>query len=177
LVKNENIYIKDACIIIDLFDLEIFHIFLQIDAVIIVTQAVAREITDINQKALLEKHINSKDIVLRPDGDIHDIKALTDKYRGISYSDATALDAALKTNGTLLSADGLLRKACKNEGGDIYGSLWVICQLVELGFISVSEAVAKTNTLMVINPRTPKQLCKKIIKEFEAKTATYHTNK
>ena len=173
----KNILVKDACIIIDLMELDLLDVFLSLDYIVITSQSVVKEITDETQAELLANQIRANNMQKENDGELSDILNLMGKYTGISYADATVLELSLRINATLLSADKLLRKAGENEGATICGTLWVIRELYMSEMISSAIAITKINELIKINTRIPINLCKKLIKEIEKHQATYYINK
>lgn len=177
MANGKNILVKDACIIIDLIELDLLDVFLSLDYIVITSQSVVKEITDETQAELLANHIRANKMQKENDGELSDILNLMGKYTGISYADATVLELSLRINATLLSADKLLRKAGVNEGATICGTLWVIKELYMAEIISSAVANTKINELIQINTRIPINLCKKLIKEIEQHQATYYINK
>jgi len=177
LANAKNILVKDACIIIDLIELDLLDVFLSLDYIVITSQSVIKEITDKTQAELLANHIKANRMQKENDGELDAILKLMGKHTGISYADATVLELSLRIEATLLSADKLLRKAGKDEGATICGTLWVIKELYLTKMISSTVAVTKINELIKINTRIPFNLCKNLIKEIEQHQATYHINK
>ncbi len=175
--KSKKILVKDACIIIDLIELDLLDIFLSLDYIVITSQSVVKEITDEGQAFLLDDLIKNSKIQKEKDGSLMDILNLMNKYPGISYADTTVLELSLRINATLLSADKLLRKAGNKEGATICGTLWVIIELFNSKLISNEVAIEKVRLLMKINSRIPIKLCKTLITEFEQDKITYNTNK
>jgi len=176
LANIKNILVKDACIIIDLIELDLLDVFLSLDYIVITSQSVVKEITDEAQAELLANHIKANNMQKENDGELSDILNLMQKYTGISYADATVLELSLRINATLLSADKLLRKAGKNEGTTICGTLWVIKELYMSKIINSTIAITKINELTQINTRIPVTLCKNLIKEIEQHQTSYHIN-
>lgn len=164
---KETILVKDACILIDLMQLDIFEMFAQTDYVILTTDAVVREITNPEQSTLLNQVLESGQIIREKDGSLAEVLVLQRKYRGISYQDATALELSKRKGGMLISADGLLRKAGVKEQVTVHGTLWVILELVKLKVLDNVSAVAKVKLLMKINAWISNSLCLKTIKTLE----------
>lgn len=172
-----QILVKDACIIIDLIELNLLRGFLTLNYDVITTSAVIIEITDLNQKNELEESLNSGKILVDDNGSLIDIMALQAKYSGLSYADASVLEVALRKQVMLITADGLLRKAAVNENNTVHGTLWVIETLHYNRIISVQTAIGKIKELMQINKRISPEICFTVIKRIEEEETTYHINK
>ena len=72
---------------------------------------------------LLVTSVNSDELAL--------VNVLSGKYQNLSFYDAVALAIAIKRKWTLLSGDGFLRKAAKNEKIVCHGSIWIYDQLLK----------------------------------------------
>jgi len=178
LLKNPNhILVKDACIIIDLIELNLLNSFSLLNYEVMTTSAVVLEITEENQKIELEKSLEAGEIRTEDNGALMDIMALQQKYRGLSYADASVLEVALRKQVLLITADGLLRKAAVNEGNAVHGTLWAIETLHYNRIISVKMATEKIKELIQINKRISSEICYTTIKKIEEEETTYHINK
>jgi len=165
--NNNQILVKDACIIIDLIQLDLLKGFLTLGYKVYTTSSVISEITDSDQEEILNTTITSKQITNMPDGDLFDVLRYQKAYKGISFQDATVLELAKRINGTLLSADGLLRKAGIKEKIIVHGTLWVIHTMFEGQIISKDEAIERIGYLLKINARISSEVCSKVIKKIE----------
>lgn len=174
---TNKILVKDACILIDLIELNLLSGFLSLDYEVITTSAVVFEITDENQAEELEKNISGGLIKTEDSGTLIDIMNLKETYGGLSYADATVLELALRKQAILITADGLLRKAGVQEGSGVHGTLWVIETLHYNRKITIDTATQKIKNLMQINKRISSELCFSIIKRIEQEETTYHLNK
>lgn len=172
-----EILVKDACILIDLIELNLLSIFTALDYEVLTTSAVVMEVTKKSQKMELEKCIVNGDVKTEDSGSLSGIMTLQEKYRGLSYADASVLELALRKQVILLSADGLLRKAALNEDNQVHGTLWIIEKLHYKRMISVGTAVGKLQELMRINKRITSEICYATIKRIEEEETTYHLNK
>ena len=148
-----------------------------LDYEVITTSAVVLEITDENQKIELEKSLESGDIKTEDNGTLKDIMALQEKYRGLSYADASVLEVALRKQVMLVTADGLLRKAAVKEENTVHGTLWVIETLHYNRIITIKTAIEKIKELIHVNKRISNEICFSAIKRIEEEETTYHINK
>ena len=178
LLKNTNqILVKDACIIIDLIELNLLKSFSMLNYEVITTSAVVLEITDENQKIELQESLEVGEIKIEDNGSLMDIMALQEKYKGLSYADASVLEVALRRQVMLVTADRLLRKAAVNEENAVHGTLWVVETLHYNRIITVKMAIEKIKELMQINKRISSEICFTTIKRIEEEETTYHINK
>lgn len=158
---------KDACILIDLIQLDLLQLFFTLDFKLYTTESVINEIKDVEQAEIVSLAVKQNDIIEMPDGELFEVLVYQRTYHGISYQDATVLELAKRIEGTLLSADGLLRKAGIKEKIQVHGTLWVIYTLYETEMIDKEKAIHKINYLLTINSRISSELCKKMIKKIE----------
>jgi predicted nucleic acid-binding protein len=61
-------------------------------------------------------------------------------YPGASSNDLFALSLARQENCPLVTGDGILREACIKEKVVIYGTLWIVDELISHDIISEDEA-------------------------------------
>lgn len=174
---SEQILVKDACIIIDLIELNLLEIFLLLDYEVVTTLSVVSEITNEEQRIQIDSFIASKSIKIEAEGSLSDIMTLKSKYIGLSYADATVLELALRKKATLVTADRLLRKAGVNENNKVHGTLWIIKTMHYCRVISCKEAIEHINKLSNINKRICQDMCFTVIKSIEEEETTYHLNK
>ncbi|MCF6296064.1 MAG: hypothetical protein L3J25_10300 [Flavobacteriaceae bacterium] len=172
-----KIIIKDSCIIIDLIELELIDFFLKLEYHILTTENVVEEITEINQKEKLGKLISVNSIMVDGDFDLNKVFDIMNNNGNLSFTDATVLELALRSEGILLTSDNALRRESKKLQRKTHGILWVIEALYENGIISAIIARDKVNLLMEINQRIPKQICKQLLIKLEKKQKTYNYNK
>lgn len=158
--------VKDTNIIFDLWDLDLMDQFLQVDLSIHITAFVYNEINDKEQK--FESYFKAN-LITKDTGDLERILDVIDKYNIGSLADASVLEFALRKDAMVLTNDERLKKIISNNGIEVHGLLWCIEYLIIKGKITWSTAKLKVEKWMSINERTPKDLCKKFIKEIEIK--------
>ena len=177
LTNRGNIIIKDSCIIIDLIELNLIGHFLSLDYYVITTVNVVDEISIDQQKVILESYLESNQIVLDDMMNLGKTLAIMNEYNGLSFTDASVLELAIRINGTMLTSDNTLRKAGMASGKETHGSLWAIRVIFEKGLISRHEATNKIHELMRINKRITLNLCKDLLSTLDSEKATYNPNK
>lgn len=167
-MSNENnIIIKDACILFDLIDLELIDHFFEMGFVVLTTQAVIDEITDPRQSEIVINHMDLGNISIDQFGNDEFIIELYSEHKGLSLTDCSVIDLAFRTGGILLSSDRSVRKISKDHNIDVHGILWVIQELIDHGIISVSNGCGKLSDYLEINPRAPKRKIYTLIEKLK----------
>lgn len=154
---EKTIVIKDACILIDLVDLDLLEAFYQLEVTAVTTGFVIAEILDEEQAVAVRKVVSDGKLTVYDDGDIAEITALTDQHPGLSFADCSVLELAFRVPGIILSADGSLRNEAKRRQLTVKGSLWVLNQLVEQNFMTKAECLVKLDLYPRVNSRAPKR--------------------
>jgi len=151
------IVIKDACILFDLIDLEILSEFYKLDCVVITTPQVIYEITNEKQLAEINGYIEADKLKVDGTGDLSDIVTITDENPGLTLTDASVIEIALRKNAAVLSSDKSLRNISQKKGLQVMGVLWIIERLYNVGIIEKEVALTKLAIYPEINKRAPKQ--------------------
>lgn len=154
LVQNKNqIVIKDACIFIDLIELDLLDHFYELGYIICTTPFVLDEIVQPNQVERIGMFVENGKVFVDDSGSLEDIQKVFQSDSGLSFTDASVLELAQRTGGWLLSSDGCVRKIGKKSGIEVYGILWVIERLTDKGLLDPLEAIARLERYMEINSR------------------------
>ena len=165
---EQTIVIKDACILIDLVDLDLLEAFYQLDVRAVTTGFVVAEILDEEQVVAVKKVVDDGRLTVYDDGDLAEINALTNQHPGLSFADCSVLELAFRVPGIILSADGSLRNEAKRRQLTVKGSLWVLNQLVEQGFMTKEVCLAKLDLYPRVNSRAPKRDIQLLISKLNA---------
>lgn len=146
-----KIAVTDACIFIDLHDLDLVASFFNLEIEIHTTTAVYFELYPEQQLVLkayqsvgrLEIHnLQERDFI-----EIH-----SEKYpRSLSETDKSVLHLANKLNACVLSSDKVLRNCAKNKEIEYHGMLWIFDQLVDSTELTKKEAGNKLRQLLQTN--------------------------
>ena len=143
--------ITDACIFIDLYDLQITAQFFSLDIEIHTSVDVIKELYE-NQQQMLQAFQSVGKLT------VHIIKEeekrqilLTTYPKSLSESDKTVLYLAVKLNAIVLSSDKAVRNTAKNNAINYHGMIWIFDQLVGNNLISESEASIKLKQLIISN--------------------------
>ncbi|MFH2047963.1 MAG: hypothetical protein ABIJ12_00835 [bacterium] len=153
-----NIYIADANILFDLFDIDLFEAFLRLDLNVHISQFVMDETEEPGQRERVE---NNDGILVQyfDSNDLEQIQLIDQNNRGLSFEDCSILLMRQKQEAVILTGDGLLRRTAEKNGYEVHGIIWVLDRLIEKGLLTCSIARDELIKLMAINKRLPKTLC------------------
>jgi predicted nucleic acid-binding protein len=142
-----KVSISDACIFLDLFDLELIDSFFSLDLEIHSSSEVVDELFD-HQKDRLKQYQNQTKILIHS-LDKEDWDAIYRKRypNTICYNDKIALYLSDKLDCLLLSSDKVVRQIAKKKSIEYHGILWVFDQLIENQKISKTDAITKLGKL------------------------------
>ena len=143
-----KIAITDACIFIDLFELDIVDHFFKLDMEVHTSADVLNELDSQQQEALKGFIASSKFTYHVLSGE--ELKAInaSDYPKALSNSDKTVLFLAENMDAVLLSSDKLVRNTARKKGIDYHGLLWILDRLKEHTIITAEKAIEKINMLM-----------------------------
>lgn len=143
--------IADACIFIDLYDLELTTQFFGLELEFHTSLDVLNELY-LHQQQLLSAFQSVGKLI------VHNIKAderteiiNTNYPKSLSESDKTVLYLAAKLNAIVISSDKTVRNTAKKNAIDYHGMLWVFDQLVLQKILNKSEASTKLKSLINSN--------------------------
>lgn len=143
--------ITDACIFIDLYDLQLTAQFFSLNLEIHTSVDVLNELYE-NQQQMLSAFQSVGKLTA------HNIKEEDKKAilsipypKSLSESDKTVLYLAEKLNAMVLSSDKTVRNTAKNKAIDYHGMIWIFDQLVKNNLISKAEASEKLKHLITSN--------------------------
>lgn len=147
-----KIAITDACIFIDLYDLELISSFFNLEIEIHTTSAVLFELYP-DQQQILKAYKSVNKLI------IHNLKEddLIEIYSGtypksLSETDKSVLYVANKLNACVLSSDKTLRNCAKNKGIEYHGMIWIFDKLIETNTLTKKAATQKLKLLLKMNP-------------------------
>jgi predicted nucleic acid-binding protein len=146
-----RIAITDACIFIDLYDLQLTASFFSLDMEIHTSVDVLNELYE-NQQQMLSAFQSVGKLTAHNITEEEKIKILSISYpRSLSKSDKTVLYLASKLNATVLSSDKAVRVTAKKNAIPYHGMIWIFDQLVDGELISKQEASDKLKGLITTN--------------------------
>jgi len=161
-----DIYIADANILFDLFDIDLFGAFLGLDLNVHISQFVIDEIEKPDQK---ERMTDCERIFVQyfDSDDLEQIQLIDQNNRGLSFEDCSILLMRQKQEAIILTGDGLLRRTAEKNGYEVHGIIWVLDRLIEKGLLTCFIARDKLMELLAINKRLPKTLCDNRLEAWE----------
>ncbi len=163
---EKDIVIQDACIIFDLIDLGLIGHFFELKLTVFTTPQVIAEITDPDQLEVIKAFIENGRLGVDREGDFDKVEEIFNTTSGLSYTDCSVLELALRRSWTVLSSDLSLRKATMKNGLIVRGVLWIIDELVVQKIIDSEKAIKNLNSYLQINSRAPKYEIHEMIKRL-----------
>jgi hypothetical protein len=146
-----KIAITDACIFIDLCELDLITIFFSLSLEIHTSLDVFNELYPVQQQLL--KAFESVGKL-----SLHNIlmadrqQILAGSYpKGLSANDKTVLYLAEKLGAMVLSSDKAVRAYARTKAIEYHGMLWIFDRLVEVSAISPTDAATKLKQLIFTN--------------------------
>ncbi len=143
--------VTDACIFIDLYDLQLTAQFFNLDIEVHTSIDVIKELYE-NQQQMLSAFQSVGKL------SVHIIKEeekkviLASAYpKSLSDSDKTVLFLASKLNAMVLSSDKTVRNFANINKIDYHGMIWIFDQLIMNGLITTQEASTKLKQLILTN--------------------------
>jgi len=158
MLDDNQILIKDSCIIFDLFDLGLLQEFFLLKCQFYTTPQVISEITDTRQLYQLNQFVTDGILKVDMGGQIETIQILLEQHTGLSFTDCSVLELSMRMSGIILTADKALRNiATKNHLHHVRGMIWVFSLLLENNLITKEIALEKLDMYPQINNRVPKR--------------------
>ncbi|MBO9573105.1 MAG: hypothetical protein J7497_13015, partial [Chitinophagaceae bacterium] len=149
--KPMQIAITDACIFIDIYELQLNASFFELEIIVHTSIDVFNELYPEQQKVLKIYQASGKLF-------LHTISAedrsiiFKEKYpKSLSQTDKTVLHLAVKLNAMILSSDASVRNYAKKNSIEYHGMLWVLDQLVDQKLLSGQEATKRLDKLIKTN--------------------------
>ena len=155
MLTESRLLVKDSCIIFDLIDLNLLDAFFQLEYVIFTTNQVVNEIKVPDQLAKVNGLISMGKLKIDDEGSLENIYALFNENPGLSFTDCSVLECALRRAGILLSADKSLRNVAKEMNLTVRGIIWIIEELIHNSIISRESAIKLLKIYPSINKRVP----------------------
>ncbi|MBX7140504.1 MAG: hypothetical protein K1X63_05420 [Chitinophagales bacterium] len=163
--KNE-IVVQDACILIDLVDLDIIDDFHLLGLVVFTSKAVIEEITDEEQYGRISICIEKGLLLIDTEGDDEVTLSMFDEITGLSLADCSVLEFAIRKQCAILSSDKRLRNECNKRSLEVRGILWIIEELYIRKIITHEFALERLKIYPEVNDRAPKGEIEKLISKL-----------
>lgn len=166
---TDRIIIKDSCVLFDLIDLDLLSDFFSLELQIHTTIHVISEVTEEHQLQEVNRFINSGDLLVDGNGTYEVIQEIYEECSGLSFTDCSVLEFAMRTDGLVLSSDKSLRKEILKRKFNVRGLLWVINELCDRDILSIDLSIYKLKEYSKINNRAPKLEISRLIEKLENK--------
>lgn len=165
----KDLIITDTNVFIDLIKADALEYFMQLNYRILTTGFVVNEINHPEQKATLERCLTPErvEIIEFSGEEMLSILRFRTRRNLKRLTDKSVLFLAIQRQCPLLSGDGDLRKEAQDNGLTVFGSLWVVNQLVEQGICSAQEGIIFLRRLERCNPRLPKKILEEMMERLE----------
>lgn len=146
-----KIAVTDACIFIDLHNLELTNSFFNLDIEIHTTSAILHEL-HYEEKRILQVYESDEMLTIHNLQEHDYIEIFTVDYpKSLSEADKSVIHIANKLNACVLSSDKTLRNCAKNKDIEYHGMIWIFDKLVEEGLLSKEDAAIKLKRLVSTN--------------------------
>lgn len=89
-------------------------------------------------------------------------------YPKLSIYDAFALTLAAHESAPLLTGDGHLRSAADSEGIRVYGTLWLMEQMLIQELLTLPEMEAAYEAMLAVQRRLPQQEIRRQLKRLKS---------
>jgi len=165
---NNEIVIKDSCILFDLIDVGLLQDFFKLELLAYTTQQVLDEITEESQLTEIVFYINNGRLIIDSEGPYDSIAVIYDENPGLSFTDSSVIELASRKNGVILSADKSLRNEAVRRNFTVRGLLWIIEELHTKKIISFEKALESLRIYPEINKRAPKKEIDKLITKLNS---------
>lgn len=163
---KEEVVIKDACILFDLIDLGLLSSFYQLKLIVITTPGVLSEIIDEAQLAAVNAYVENGRLQIDYFGMLDAISDIVENNPGLSFTDASVLEAASRRNATILSSDKSLRNESQRRGLIVRGTLWILEELCNQKIVERNIMLEKLRKYPEVNKRAPKTEIENLIKKY-----------
>lgn len=143
--------VTDACIFIDLIDLQLSSEFFGLPIEIHTSLDVFNELYD-DQKEILKAYQSVGKLIIHNLSPREKNKIQTTEFpRSLSDNDKTVIFLAEKLNARIISSDKAVRNFAKSKSIEYHGMFWIFDRLTELGLLSPADAIRKINRLFSSN--------------------------
>lgn len=138
-----RVAVTDACIFIDLIELDLISVFFQLDVEMHTSVSVMDELYQ-DQKQILEAY---QDVGKLKVHNLQEVDFLemgkTSFPRGLSIQDRTVIYLAKKLGGAMvISSDKLVRDFAGTQGLPFHGIFWILDQVMDGSLLSKSKVLS-----------------------------------
>jgi len=101
-------------------------------------------------------------------GQLLEVTVLRGRHLALSVEDLFALVLARALKVPLLTGDRRLRELASQQGVPVYGTLWVLDELVRLGVVAPARAAEALERMLTHGTRLPRAECQKRLERWKA---------
>ncbi|HLT79780.1 MAG TPA: hypothetical protein VKZ86_02055 [Cyclobacteriaceae bacterium] len=146
-----RIVVTDACIFIDVIDLQLTSKFFGLDLEIHTTIDVFNELYP-NQQQILQAYQQSKKLIIHILSHEEQEEILEEDFpASLSPEDCSVIYITRKLDAIVLSSDKPVRNYAKKKAIDYHGMIWLFDQLVTQELLTKPEAITKLKKLVFGN--------------------------
>lgn len=146
-----RIVVTDACIFIDVIDLQLAAKFFDLELEIHTTVDVFNELYP-HQQQILHAYQQTKKLTVHILSAEEQSAILAENFPlSLSPEDCTVIYTAQKLEAVILSSDKPVRNHAKRLAIEYHGMIWIFDQLVTEGLLTKQEAIAKLKQLVFSN--------------------------
>ena len=164
--QKTEIVIKDACILFDLIDLDILDHFYQLELIVFTSPQVIEEISNESQLKTINYYVENKKLLIDAFGNFEIIQELFNINPGLSFTDCSVLELAIRKRATILSSDKSLRNESQRRNIPVKGVLWILEELYLKGHLSKEQIINKITKYPEFNKRAPIKETAKLIERL-----------
>ena len=164
---NNEVVVKDACIFFDLIDMGLLADFYELGLTVITTPQVIDEVKDEQQLAAINVYIANGKLQIDHFGQLETIVAVLDTAKGLGFTDASVIEAAMRRQAVILSSDKSLRNEAGRRHIVVRGMLWILEQLYEQGIANLTATLAALTRYSEVNVRAPKSEIETLIAKLK----------
>ena len=164
-----DIVVSDTNIFIDLIAVGLLERSCELPIRIHTVDYVINEITDVSQKAIINKLANDgKIIVKRFDSEefLRIIGIYFSRSNNVSVTDCSVWYYAKQNSFRLLTGDNKLKNSAIADGVQVSGILYLTDMLVEQKIVNETDMADKLEELLTINSRLPKKIIDERIAKY-----------
>ncbi len=163
-----RVAVTDACIFIDLIELDMISVFFQLDVEMHTSVSVMNEMYQ-DQKQILEAYqdVGKLKVHNLQEEDFLEMGKISFP-RGLSIQDKTVIYLAKKLGGAMvISSDKLVRDFAGSQGLPFHGIFWILDQVMVESLLSKSKAMSILSQMPKVNSLYQAVFMKKEIEKRE----------
>lgn len=152
-----RVAITDASVFFDLLNTGVLPEFFRLDLEVFTTDFIYNEIIKSEEKEQFDIFLRSGQltVITIDEAEQERVAEMKLRYSNSSIADKTALFKAKELSCTLLTCDKKLRKEAEHHNIEVFGSVWIIDELVGKGKLNISRGIEVFERLKQVNAWLP----------------------